>query len=89
MTELAPILTDDEIAEVMQRAEQAVCLPGDARCYGFPYGVEDALTMLTADGWCRIGWVAAYAGRETWDVWHHVDTGELRCDEQAKAPGYP
>ena len=83
---LAPILTDDVIAEVLLRAEQTVCPPGDARCDGFAFGVAEALSSLTPDGWCEIGWVAASAGRETWDVSFHVDTGKTRHIKQPKPP---
>jgi hypothetical protein len=78
MRQLAPILADDVIADAMQRAEQAVCPPGDARCYGFAFGVEESLNTLTPEGWCRIGWVAANAGQRTWDSWFHVDSGGER-----------
>jgi hypothetical protein len=75
---LTPILTDAVIDDVLRRAEREVCAPGDPRCYGFPYGVEDALRSMTPDGWCRIGWVASRGGRDDWGVWFHVDTGQVR-----------
>ena len=50
MTELAPLLTDEVITAATQQAEQDVCPPGDARCYGFAFGVAEALATLTPDG---------------------------------------
>jgi hypothetical protein len=55
MTALAPILTGELIAEALERAAGAVYPVGDARCYGFPFGVAEALPTLTLQGWCRIG----------------------------------
>jgi hypothetical protein len=52
--------------------------PGDPRCDGFPFSVEEALRTLTPDGWCRVGWVAGRSGRDEWDVWFHVDTGHVK-----------
>jgi hypothetical protein len=60
---LVPILSDALIDAALRRAERKVCAPGDPRCYGFPYTVEDALRSMTPDGWCRIGWVAARSRR--------------------------
>jgi hypothetical protein len=82
---LAPILSDEVIAEAMSRAERELCAPGDPRCYGFPYAVEDALGTMTPDGWCRVGWVAGRSGRDEWDVWFHVDSGQTR--QGRTAPG--
>jgi hypothetical protein len=59
-------------------APSAGCAPGNLRCYGFPYTVEDALLTLDQEGWCRIGWVAGRSGRDDWEVWFHVDRGEVR-----------
>jgi hypothetical protein len=78
MTTLVAILTDTVINAAMERAEGEVCPPGEARCDGFPNTVEEALTTLHRDGWCCIGRVAAYAGREPWDGWFHVDRGAVR-----------
>jgi hypothetical protein len=75
---LVPILSDALIDAALRRAERKVCAPGDPRCYGFPYTVEDALRSMTPDGWCRIGWVAARSGRDEWEVWFHLDRGEVR-----------
>jgi hypothetical protein len=46
----APILSDAVIDDALRRAEREVCEPGDPRCYGFPYTVEDALQSLAPDG---------------------------------------
>jgi hypothetical protein len=84
---LAPILSDALIDAALRRAERDVGAAGDPRCSGFPYSVEDALRSLTPDGWCRIGWVAGRSGRDDWDVWFHVDRGEVRCEGQRTAAG--
>jgi hypothetical protein len=84
---LAPILSDDVIDAALRRAEREVCAPGDPRCYGFAYSVEDALRSMQADGWCRVGWVAGRSGRDDWDVWFHVVRGEVRCEDQRTAAG--
>jgi hypothetical protein len=84
---LAPILTDGVIDDALRRAEREVCAPGDPRCYGFSFSVEDALRSLTSDGWCRIGWVAGRSGRDDWDVWFHVDRGDMRPEAQPAGAG--
>jgi len=84
---LAPILSDALIDSGMRRAEREVCMPGDPRCYGFPYTVKDALDSMTPDGWCRIGWVAGRGGRDAWEAWLHVDTGEVRTAPEGAVPG--
>ena len=75
---LTPILSDEAIDDALQRAERDVCAPGDPRCDGFAFAVEDALRTLTPAGWRRVGWVAGRGGRDDWDVWFDVDTGEVR-----------
>lgn len=82
---MAEDLTGELIAAAMLRAERAVCPPGDARCYGFPYGVTSARESQTPAGWCLIGWVAAASGRQTWDAWLNVETGEGRLRKQPDA----
>jgi hypothetical protein len=62
-----------------------VCAPGDPRCCGFAYPVEEALRSLDQDGWCRIGWVAGNGGRDDWEIWFQVDTGETRHTKPAAA----
>ena len=79
---LAPILSDDLIDAALRRAEREVCAPGDPRCYGFPFTVEDSLDSMTPDGWCRIGWVAGRGGRDTWEAWFHLDTGAVRTAQE-------
>jgi hypothetical protein len=84
---LAPILSDALIDAALRRAERDVGAAGDPRSNGFPYTVEEALKSLDRDGWCRIGWVAGRSGRDDWDVWFHVDRGEVRCEDQRTAAG--
>ncbi len=83
---LAPILSDAVIDDALRRAEREACEPGDPRCYGFAYAVEDALGTMTPDGWCRVGWVAGRGGRDDWDVWFHVDTGAVRTAREGGDP---
>ena len=61
-------LTDDLIAAVMARAEQAFCPPADSRCYAFPDSATEARKTCTPAGRCKIGWVVRDAGREARDV---------------------
>jgi hypothetical protein len=75
---MVPILTDEVIEAAMVRAERAACPPGDPRCYGFAYSVEESLAKMTPDGWVPIGWVCGNGGRQTWDAWFHLDTAEQR-----------
>ncbi len=82
---LAPILSDELIDDALRRAEREVCEPGDPRCYGFPYTVEESLGSLDHDGWCAVGWVAGRGGRDDWDVWFHGDTGQTRHAKPANA----
>jgi hypothetical protein len=76
-----PSLTDELIREAMRRAEKAVCPPTDQRCHGFPYDAHRALANRTPAGWCVIGWVAADSGRQSWDAWYNVRTGEGRLKQ--------
>jgi hypothetical protein len=71
-------LTEERIAEAMARAEKVACRPGDDRCYPLPYGLEEARASCTPKGRCKVGWIVANAGRDSWDVWLDVHTGEGR-----------
>src|SRR5215203_7363045 len=64
-----PELTEERIAEAMARAEKVACRPGDDRCYPLPHGLDDARASCTPKGRCKVGWIVANAGRESWDVW--------------------
>jgi hypothetical protein len=66
------------IAEAMARAEKVACRRGEGRYYAFPDSVEDAGASCTQNGRCRIGWIISDAGRESWDMWLEVHTGEER-----------
>ncbi len=81
-----PQLTEDIIAEAMDRAWRAVCSPANERCYGLPYGVKEAQETCTPEGRCKIGWVVADAGRKAWDAWLDTRTGEGRLRRQAHEP---
>jgi hypothetical protein len=75
-------LTEERIAEAMPRAEKVACRPGDGRCLPLPYDVASALATCTPKGRCKVGWVVANAGRDTWDVWLDLHTGEGRLRRQ-------
>jgi len=71
-------LTEERIAEAMARAEKVACRPGNGRCYALPDSVTDARASCTPKGRCKIGWIVARSGRESWDVWLDLHTGEGR-----------
>ena len=73
-------VTQEMIAEGMARAEQVACRPGDDRCYAFPNRLEDAQASCTPKGRCRLGWIVANSGRDSWDIWFdvHTDQGRLQ-----------
>src|SRR5215208_1493325 len=75
-------VTDELIAEAMARAEKVACRPGDGRCYPLPNSVKDARASCTPKGRCKIGWIVAKSGRESWDVWLDLHTGEGRVRHQ-------
>jgi hypothetical protein len=77
-----PELTEDMIAGAMARAEKVACRPGDDRCYSLPYDVESARASCTPKGRCKVGWIVANSGRDSWDVWLDLHTGEGRLRRQ-------
>ena len=81
----APELTEEMIVAAMAKADARVCVPGDNRCYAFPYGVEGARATCTPKGRCKVGWVVRKSGRESWDVWLEVATGLVKLIPQADA----
>jgi hypothetical protein len=78
-------LTEELIAAAMAKADARVCVPGDPRCYAFPYGVAGARATCTTKGRCKVGWVVRNSGRESWDVWLEVATGLVKLIPQANA----
>jgi hypothetical protein len=62
----------------MARAERVACRPADTRCYPFPNPLDVARASCTPKGRCRIGWIVANSGRDSWDVWLDLHTGEGR-----------
>jgi hypothetical protein len=62
----------------MARAEKVACAPLDPHCYVFPDSLEEARQTCTPKGRCRLGWIVANSGRDSWDVWLDVTTGEGR-----------
>jgi hypothetical protein len=81
---MPPERSEKVIAEAMARAEKVACRPGDGRCYAFPDRLVDALATCTPKGRCKVGWIISKGGRESWDVWLDLETGEGRLWRQAE-----
>jgi hypothetical protein len=47
-----------------------------------PYDVVSARATCTPKGRCKVGWIVANAGRDAWDVWLDLETGEGRLRRQ-------
>jgi hypothetical protein len=61
----------------MTRPEKVACAPGDSRCYVFPDPLDDARLTCTPKG--VLHWLdRRHRGRDRWDVWLDVHTGEGR-----------
>ncbi|MBA2445031.1 MAG: hypothetical protein H0V49_06845 [Nocardioidaceae bacterium] len=67
----------------MARAEKVACAPGDDRCYPFPDSLEQVRSTCTPKGRCLIGWIVTNSGRDSWDVWLNVHTGEGRLKKRS------
>ena len=80
MTE--PELTEEQIATA--KAEAGVCV-GNARCYTFPDGLEDAHATCTPKGPCKVGWIVSQGACESHDVWLEVRTGRVKLLQLADA----
>jgi hypothetical protein len=76
-------LTEELIAAAMAKADARVCVPGDNRCYPFPYSAVEARKTCTPKGRCKVGWVVRASGRESWDVWLEVGTGLVKLVPQS------
>lgn len=72
----------EAIAEGMAWAEKVACRPGNHRCYPLHYDVKSAHQTCTPKGRCKIGWIVANNGRDSWDVWLDVHIGEGRLRRQ-------
>ena len=79
----APVLTQEMLDEAMARAEKAACAPGDDRCYPLADPLHEAQQTCTPKGRCKIGWIVRASGRESFDVWLDVHTGEGQLRKQA------
>ena len=77
-----PEPTEERIAEAMERAEKVACQPGDQCCYPLPYSAEEARKTCRPKGRCNVGWIVANSGRDSWDVWLDLHTGEGRLRRQ-------
>ena len=76
-------LTEEMIAAAMAKADARVCV-GNDRCYAFPDQLEDAQASCTPKGRCKVGWIVANSGRDSWDVWLDLETGEGRLRRQTR-----
>ena len=74
----ADTLTQELIEDGMARAEEVACRPGDDRCSVFPDPLANVRASCTPKGRCRLGWIVANCGRDSWGVWLDVHTGEGR-----------
>jgi hypothetical protein len=74
---MPPELTEDLIAAAMARAEKVACR-GEGRCFAMPHIVPDALASCTPKGRCTVGWIVTNGGRDAYDVWLDLHTGEGR-----------
>jgi hypothetical protein len=77
-------LTEELIAAAIAKADTWVCV-GPDRFYAFPHRLEDALASCAPKGRCKVGWVVIKGGRESWDVWLEVSTGQVKLIPQAHA----
>jgi hypothetical protein len=75
---MADKLTEEMIAEGMARAKKVACSPGTARCFALPDPVVEARKTCTPQGRCLVGWIVSNGGRDSWDVWLDLHTGEGR-----------
>ena len=76
-------LTEAMTAAAMAKADARVCVPGDQRCYAFPYDLAGAQATCTPKGRCKVGWVVLASGRESWDVWLEVSAGLVKLVPQS------
>lgn len=78
-------------SQTVARAEKVACSPSDDRCYSLPYPLEEVRASCSPKGRCRIGGtrrvIVANAGRDSWDVWLDVHTGEGRLRRQTQSGG--
>jgi hypothetical protein len=79
---MAEKLTQEMVEDGMARAEKVVCRSDDDRCYVFPDVLEDVRASCTPKGRCRLGWIVANSGRDSWDVWLEVRTGPVKLIRQ-------
>jgi hypothetical protein len=63
--------------EAMIWAEKLACR-GDGRCFAMPHILPDALASYTPQGWCTVGSIVTNGGRDAYDVWLDLHTGEGR-----------
>ena len=62
-----PELTEEKIAAAMAKADRRVCVGSD-RCFALPHLLADARKTCTPKGRCKVGWIVARGGRESFDV---------------------
>jgi hypothetical protein len=56
----------------------AVAGDRDGRCFALPHILPDALVSCTPKGRCKVGWIVTNGGRDAYDVWLDLKTGEGR-----------
>jgi hypothetical protein len=76
----APLLelTDCLFEVALERARRAVCGPFKERCCAFSYGADVARQRCTPNGRGTIGWLSRDNGRQAWEAWLDLRTGEGR-----------
>ena len=77
-------LTEELIAAAMAKADKRVCVGSD-RCYPLPDPLYEARKTCTPKGRCKVGWIVARGGRESFDVWLEVATGLVKIVPQTDA----
>jgi hypothetical protein len=84
IADMAEMLTQELVADGTARAETVVRAPGDDRCYSFRGRIEDVQASWMPQGRRRFGWILANGGRENWDVWLDLHSGEGRLRRQLR-----
>jgi hypothetical protein len=81
-------LTEEMIGAAMAKADARVCVGSD-RCYAFPDRLQDARGTCTPKGRCKVGGtrrvIVSRGGRESFDVWLEVATGQVKRVAQVNA----
>lgn len=89
-----PILTDGLIERTLEAERCRMVAHHGVMHRHWSLGTSTALTTLTPEGWCQIGWIdrsaqAGGGGIVRYRVWWHVDTGEVRCTVDGELAANP